>query len=152
MMGDIEFPADDDMIPDGTEAFVVVRVEDGEIKYREGINKNNKPWRSYPFIVEGGEYDGRYVSLMLTIDPKNFFFRRDVTALTGIDVSGGARVSGEVLEEKLRTGRFRVGLKQSGQYLNIDGIKERFEYEAPENPSIPVGGPSEDNPEEDIPF
>lgn len=148
-----EFPADDKP-EDGSEVFVVARLEDGELAYREGVNSKDKPWRSYPFVIDGGDFDGQWVSLMLTIDPRNFYFRRDVSAITGIDISGGARIDGSILEEKIKTGRFRVTLQTRDKYVNINEVKERFEYEAPDSPTIPVGadaaGVAADD--EDIPF
>lgn len=143
---------------DGEEVLVVARLEDGELNYREGVNAKGKTWRSYPFVIDEGQHSGQWVSLMLTLDPSNFYFRRDVSALTGIDVSGGGRVDGAVLEEKIKTGRFLVSLRRKDKYLNVNEIKERYDYEPPAGPSIPVGvtepGADADvaSSEDDIPF
>ncbi|WP_217924730.1 hypothetical protein [Miltoncostaea oceani] len=139
-------------IPDGTEVEVRIRLnDDGEIEPRTGTGRNGKPWSSYSFAVHGGEFDGRWLSLMLTMDPANFYFRRDVSMITGINLDDGGRVDTTLFNEALRSGIFKVKVetrkKEGKSYVNVTEILER--RDAPAEASPQIGGAAD---EEDIPF
>lgn len=158
---DMEFPSEDEVrngpIEKGTEAIVRIKLEDdGTIDFREGTTKSNKPFRRYTFVVQGGVNDGRWATLFLTLDPKNFFFRRDVSALTGVDLSQGGRVDDTLFQEKLRTGEFKVKLSSNAKddkiYVNVDEVIGRTEITPEATPQIPVGDAVPVAEDDDIPF
>lgn len=161
-MFDFEFPADSEVkddrptVPPGTEAWVKVRYDkDGELVLKSGTNdRTSKPWLSVPMIVDGGEFDGRFCSLMMTPDPNNRFFRADFQAITGIDISTGARADGGVFETALRSGRFYAQIESRGEFVNVKKILRREELEVAASPTI--GGEAApaaaEVGEDDIPF
>lgn len=158
-MFDFEFPPDDQVkddrptVPPGTEAWLKVRTDDdGQIKINSGTSeRTSKPWISVPLIVDGGEFDGRWCSLMMTPDPNNRYFRHDFQVITGVDVSTGAKADGQVFEEKLRSGRFFATIESRGDFVNVKKMLRREELEVGPSPTIgeaPAAAVSDD----DIPF
>lgn len=103
MFDEIVFEADDEVrssVPDGTTAVLKLRrdketgtfdTSEGEWivrskPYQRGPNQG-KHWMSIPFEVAEGPFKGRWASLMLTIDSKDFQFRSAVKAIMGLDLS-----------------------------------------------------------------
>jgi len=145
-------------IPANTECYLVaVTEDDGSPKIRQGQKEGRKPWMSITFKVDGGEFDNRWVSKIMTVDPHNRYFREDFHMLTGIDISGGARVSQEEFFEKLLSGRWKATLEGTDDrgYCNIDKFLEREDYSRDGGAPIATGGadaaPASDDDEE-FPF
>lgn len=160
-MFDFEFPPDSEVkderpqVPAGTEAWVKIRLEkDGSLALKSGTNeRTSKPWISVPLIVDGGEFDGRWCSLMMTPDPNNRFFRADFQVITGVDISSGAKADGGAFEAALRSGRFYAQIESRGDFVNVKKMIRREEIEAGASPTI--GAPAVATPEvgeDDIPF
>lgn len=155
------FPAEEEIneeraerepIPANTEAVVKARLEDdGTVQYSKGTGTTGKPWMKINFIVDGGEWDGRWCSMIFTVDPKNRYFRHHFQGLTGIDLSQGRQVGSEEFLELVKGARFRALIETNDKgYTNVTEILERLEGGAPvsEPPAAPAAG----GEDEDIPF
>lgn len=161
-MFDFEFPPDADVkderptVPEGTQAWVKIRLEkDGTLALKSGTSaKTNKPWVSVPLIVDGGEFDGRWCSLMMTPDPNNRFFRADYQVITGIDLEAGGKADGAAFDSALRSGRFFAEIASRGDFVNVKKMLKREDVEAVASPTI-GGATAVTSPEvgeDDIPF
>jgi hypothetical protein len=186
MFETIEFESDDQVkstpIPDGTTAPLKLRKDretgtffksDGSPVINSGAQRKdpNKHWLSIPFEVAGGEHKGRWASMMLTVDSKDFQFRNTVKVVTGLDLGEpGQKLEFEKFFEALQTGVFdgKLGpekkrdesgdLQETGFskcFKLVERVGDRVEDEAPADEDAPmIGLPDLDaaGGDDDIPF
>lgn len=159
MFESIEFPSNDQLeapIPAGTEAIVKARLNrDGELQIRQGKTKAGKDYMSVPFVIEGGDYDARYCSLMLTVDAANRYFRAAIEMITEIDLADGGKVTDELFREKLLSAHFRAEVSTNDRgYVNVDRLLERIPTDGPAPVAIPVPAGADESgvDDDDIPF
>lgn len=182
MFDTIEFDSDADVkstpIPDGTTAPVKLRKDrttgtffDSEdkpvIKSGQQRKDPSKTWISIPFEVTEGQYKGRWASMMLTVDQKDFQFRNTIKVVTGLDLAQpGQKLEFDKFFEALQVGTFSAKLgpeKRNGEetgfskcFKLVERVGDRPEDATPSDDSDPMIGLPDINDEtagdDDIPF
>jgi hypothetical protein len=149
--------------PAGTVAMVQVRADkDGTLgNFRRGNHAEYGPWMSIQLEVAEGEYKGTWCSMMLNLSEKDRKFRKTFEVITGVDVSGGARVSEEEFLAKLVSGIFEAEIgpevkkgEETGYtrcFKLVRRVRDRDAAAAADTSDTNVPAIGEDH-EEDLPF
>lgn len=177
-MTDLEFESEEELpedeferrrIPENTECVVAVRAEkDRELgDFRNGESQYG-PWMIIPFEVVDGDYKGEWLSQMVNVKTSDRRFRKLFETVTGVDISGGGKVSFEDFKEKLLGSRFKAmcgpevrkdketGEKKETGYNKVFYLLERIGDHDRVNGAVEtdtdVPGDDGDVADEDIPF
>lgn len=144
MFDAIEFPADDELRKPVTEDTVVKararKGDDGEVEIRQG-QSDFGPWISIPMIVTGGDYDGRYASHIVTVNPTSPKFREVVEVITGIDLSQGFKMDKEAFKSALSSHMFEVEIspgKKNPSYTEVKRFIKRLDEAPPAEAAAPL--------------